>query len=371
MRETVLSPVHPRVFLPGAARPLVAAVAGLLMLAVLMAVTPPAHAGTPADGAALLKRAIAGARVTPYTGEVLWVVSDGDAEHVRRARVSGQGGDVTVQGDGTPTLHLSPGGGGLVDSAGVWFVPLPAADRAGTGDLARLTEKYRVDIAGRERLLNRPTTVLELRLRDGGDLRERLWVDDRSGLLLRRETLEEGEVLRMAMFTGLDLGNEEAPTSTGPLPLVTLQQGVERIEARGRDALRSAGWTVPDTLPGGYRRDGVYAIDAPEGQPLQLVFTDGLYTVSVFQQRGRLDEASLSEGAERVDIGRGEMWSWPGAVPSRRVWQAGQTTFTLVGDAPPAELDAITAALPAPAGPGVPERVRTGLSRLWSWVTPF
>jgi len=247
MRETVLSPVHTRVVSPGAARPLVAALTGLLVLAALMAVTPPAHAGTPADGAALLKRAIAGARVTPYTGEVL----------------------------------------------------------------------------------------------------------------------------RLVMFTGLDLGNEEAPTSTGPLPLVTLQQGVERIEARGRDALRSAGWTVPDTLPGGYRRDGVYAIDAPEGQPLQLVFTDGLYTVSVFQQRGRLDEASLSEGAERVDIGRGEMWSWPGAVPSRRVWQAGQTTFTLVGDAPPAELDAITAALPAPAGPGVPERVRTGLSRLWSWVTPF
>lgn len=355
---------------PGAARPCAVALTAASVLVLALAVTP-AEAGAPPDGTALLERAITSARLTPHSGEVLWVVSEGGVDHVRTTLVTGQGSDVTVRSDDSPTLHLSAGGGGLIDHAGVWFVPLPAADRAGGGDLVRLTEKYTVEPAGRERLLNRPTTLLELRLRDTGDLRERLWVDDRTGLLLRRETLSGGEVLRMALYTSLDLGDEEPPPPSAPLPLVTLQQGVQRVEARGRDALRSAGWTVPDRLPGSYQADGTYAVSGAEGQPLQLVFTDGLYTVSVFQQRGRLDEASLPEGGERDDAGDGAVWSWPGAVPSRMVWEADGTTFTLVGDAPPGELDAIVAALPSAAGPGVGERVRTGLSRLWAWVTPF
>ncbi len=369
---------------PGAARPvalvlaaawppwptsLVSAACAASMLVLVLAA--PAQAGAPPDGTALLERAITSARLTPHSGEVLWVVSEGGTDHVRTTRVTGQGSDVTVRSDDSPTLHLSAGGGGLVDHAGAWFVPLPAADRAGSGDLVRLTEKYTVELAGRERLLNRPTTLLELRLRGTGDLRERLWVDDRTGLLLRRETLAGGEVLRMALYTSLDLGDEEPAPSSAPLPLVALQRGVQRVEARGRDALRSAGWVVPERLPGSYHAEGTYAVSGAEGQPLQLVFTDGLYTVSIFQQRGRLDEASLPEGGQRVDSGAGAVWSWPGAVPSRTVWEADGTTFALVGDAPPGELEAIAAALPAPAGPGVGERVRTGLSRLWAWVTPF
>jgi hypothetical protein len=128
---------------------------------------------------------------------------------------------------------------------------------------------------------------------------------------------------------------------------------------------------VPEDLPGGYLTDGSFAVSAEQTQPLQTVYSDGLYTVSLFEQRGSLDPSTLPEGATLSDVYGFETYTWKGAVPQRVVWEADGSTWSLVGDAPPDEFAAIVRSLPAPQRDGFIDRMRRGLGRLWAWVSPW
>jgi negative regulator of sigma E activity len=67
---------------------------------------------------------------------------------------------------------------------------------------------------------------------------------------------------------------------------------------------------------------------------VQRLYSDGLYDLSVFEQRGRLRRDDLPDGAEQVDVAgsRGWRYAWPGG--SLVIWEARGTVFTAVGDAP-------------------------------------
>ncbi|CAN5899243.1 hypothetical protein BH23ACT8_BH23ACT8_06010 [soil metagenome] len=350
------------------------------------------------DWREVLERAAEMARTKAYAGELLWVNYADDRPYVTRAAVRNTPrGGLVVDSEGGPTVELdavedsAPGGrvsdvqvedsapGGRVsDVQKGWALTLPDVGSApGGADL--LEAKYDVSLAADDRLLDRRCRTLEIRRNDDGTLRERLWVDDRSGLLLRRETYDgTGEVVRLVTYLSLDLrdvhpGGRRA-SRTEPSALPERSHAVTRVDDRGLAALREAGWTVPETLPGGFQPVGVFAVAAEESQPLQLVYRDGLYAVSLFQQAGTPDWSSLPAGAEKLDdFGglEGPVYAWPGAIPQRYVWTTGGRTWSLVSDAPADELEAIVAGLPQPEAPGFWERVGRGLGRLWSAVSPW
>jgi len=222
-------------------------------------------------------------------------------------------------------------------------------------------------------MVGRPASRLEVHLRATDALRERLWVDDETGLVLRRESYgPNGQMLRLAVYLRLEVTPPGSETGNGqPVPLTTVSQDTEEIDGEGLRALRAAGWVVPSELPRGYEQRAVYAVSGADTSPLHLVYDDGLYSVSVFEQQGPLDTNSLPPGAEQVAAGGGHAWVWPGAMPQRRVWEADGATFTMVGDAPPQEFLALAGAFPAPTQRGIGERVRAGFARLWSWVSPW
>lgn len=355
------------------------AVVGVAALTVL-GLAPPAVAGTPADGTALLERAAEAAGATPHRGQILWVTWDDGVSHVQMVDVEQDRRDLTVRTPGQTTVELSvAGGGALAHHRQGWFVPLPRPRGAAEGPARELEEKYTVEVRGTERLLDRPASRVEVRRRDDGLLRERLWVDEETGLLLRRETLHGDDLLRMAVYVSLDLTRPApeaaAPATPDAVPLRARDQGVQTVRPRGLDALRRAGWIVPESLPGGYEADGGFALSSGDSQPLQLVYDDGLYTVSLFAQPGAPDLGSLPDGAVPArwrGIPEGSAaYEWPGAVPQRLVWGADGTTYSLIGDAPPDEFRAIAAALPHDQPVGGWKRVGSGLSRLWSWVSPW
>lgn len=363
------------------ARPHVGAVVvGVAAVALIAApgLVGTAHAGATVDGTRLLERTAEAGRATPHHGQILWVTwADGES-HVEMVDVEQDRGEWTMRTPGRTTVELSAGGGGLVDHRQGWFVPLPRPRGAMARPARQLEEKYTVQVRGTERLLDRPTTRLEVRRRDDGLLRERLWVDRETGLLLRRETYAGEELLRMAVYVSLDLSRPAegtAPATPDPVPLQPIEQGVQSVQPSGLDALREAGWVIPEALPGGYLADGGFALSSTASQPLQLVYDDGLYTVSLFAQPGTPDPGSLPAGAVPAD-GRAlpegsDAWEWPGAVPQRLVWAADGMTYSLIGDAPPDEFRAIAAALPHDRPTGAWDRLRDGFSRLWSWVSPW
>lgn len=306
-------------------------------------------------------------RSSTYAGEALWITFGAGGPYVGTASVTGTGtGRVVVEASDRHLAEAEAGaGGGQVEA-----LPLPAVLDDPGERLGVLGRNYEVSVEGRERLMDRRSTVLVLHRRDSGMLRERLWIDEASKLLVRRETYdEEGSLLRLGAFLSLDLAPH--PPRSGGADDVERDEGPVPLDAGDLDALREAGWTIPDELPPGYEPVAAYTLAEEDGQPLQLVYTDGLYTVSVFQQAGTADLSALPPGAEHVEDVPGEVYEWPGAVPSRLVWAAHERTWSLVGDAPPDDLRTMAAALPAEDGPGLFERLRRGFSRLWSTLSEW
>lgn len=359
-----------------------AALTALLLVSVVGAVSATTRAGgsVAADSDAwrpVLLRAAEAAQRRRYIGEALTIVwSDGRAQ-VSLSRVGRDHDTLTVSSADRFTMHLGQEGGHMVDHRQGWLAPLPAADTGRPEDAVNALErKYEVALAGEERLLDRPSTRLDVHRRVDGSLRERLWVDDDSGLVLRRESFEGADQrLRLMAYLSLDLRGGPVARATDR---TTRGQPSERLHRRSQEvsavdgtslsALRRAGWTVPPELPGGYEPVGVYAVDGADGQPLQVVYRDGLYVMSLFQQRGRPDWASLPDGAQPAEGLDWSAYEWPGAVPRRLVWEASGTTFSLVGDAPPEEFMAIAESLPRQESHSLAQRLRRGLGRLLPWT---
>ncbi|HVM13908.1 MAG TPA: sigma-E factor regulatory protein RseB domain-containing protein [Egibacteraceae bacterium] len=326
----------------------------------------------------VLLRASEAAQRRRYTGEALSIAwSDGEP-HVVLSDVHRDRDNLTVSFPDRFSVRLGAEDGDIVHEEEGWLAPLPAVNHDDAEKaVAALEEKYEVAVTGEDRLLDRPSTRLEVRQRADGSLRERLWVDEDTGLLLRRESFEgAGRRLRLIAYLSLDLrpgaavrAGGRAARDGGTERLDRRSQAISPVDPDALSALRQAGWTVPATLPGSYEPVGMYAVDGSHSQPLQVVYGDGLYTVSIFQQRGRPDWDSLPEGAEPAKRLGWHAYEWPGAVPQRLVWEASGTTFSLVGDAPPEEFFAIAESLPNPQGGSLADRLRRGLSRLWDWVS--
>lgn len=357
---------------------------GLLTVATVLGAAPPAGAAArdTSDWRWLIDRAAQAAEKTAYVGESLLVSYEDGESTVSTFIVQSTGeGQISVVDRSRYALRLGDDGGSVADHERGWFFPLPAADLAKAHKVInRLAAKYDVEVLGADRLLDRPCTRLEIVRRDDRRLVERLWVDDVSGLLLRRETYAGADhMLRMVAYLRLDLNPGDTPridqdvhATRGQRPgQARLEQHVADVDEDGRAALRGAGWIVPEELPDQYRIDGSYVVSTGDSQPLQSVYSDGLYTMSLFEQRSGLDPESLPAGAEPTSEFGFDAYTWPGAVPRRVVWEADGVTWSLVGDAPPDEFHAIADTLPQPRPDRIVDRLRRGLSRLWSWVSPW
>ncbi|MEX2621166.1 MAG: sigma-E factor regulatory protein RseB domain-containing protein [Egibacteraceae bacterium] len=335
--------------------------------------------GAPEEGTwrAVMLRAWDAAQERRYSGEALSIVWSGDTPTVTVSRVMRERDVLAVSDQDRMTVEVGIGPGDSTEQREGWFAPLPAVHGSEPAAAVRaIADKYDVRVAGAERILDRRCTKLEVHRRDGASLRERLWVDDDSGLVLRRESYEGAE-RRLGLMTYLALDVQPAGlvpagvrASRGQVlrPRVPQTPEARPVDDAALTALRQAGWTVPPTLPGGYEPVGVYAVDGRDGQPLHVVYTDGLYMLSLFQEQGHPDWDSLPEGATRAEGLDWHAYEWPGAVPRRLVWEASGTTFSLVGDVPPEEFVAIADALPRPRAGSVVDRLRRGLSRLLSLV---
>jgi hypothetical protein len=324
------------------------------------------------DGFDTVARSAEATRSTAYVGETLWITFDEDRPYVTKVGVAASGnGEVVVEMHGSVRVRVAEDRAGLEHASERWAMPLPGAPDDLEQRLATLARNYEVDVEQLEDVMARPCTVVAFQRRGDGTVRERLWVDEDSGLPLRRETFApDGELVRLGTFLTLDLEPEFDDASRGEA-LEERTQGVMPVDEAELDALRKAGWIVPETLPGGYEVMGAFAVAAEGTQPLQVVYGDGLYTVSVFQQAGAADWESLPPDRRLVEDLPGVVYEWPGALPLRWVWSVDGRTWSLVGDAPPDDLRAIAEVLPRAEGAGVLDRLRRGFSRLWSGVSEW
>ncbi|MGB9377956.1 MAG: sigma-E factor regulatory protein RseB domain-containing protein, partial [Mycobacteriales bacterium] len=263
--------------------------------------------------------------------------------------------------------HL-PGQGVVVRRAGAGAGTTTATDTTSaatldTRPLAVLAKHYVVSVAAHMgHCAGRPADVVEARRRGESEVSGRFWLDSQTGLLLRRELYDgTGRAVRSAAFIDVDMSVEQpwsasedtAPSGTGAT--MTANQLVD---------LRRSGWAAPRAVG-----DGLELFDARKHDGvLHLSYTDGLFAVSVFSQRGRLNAKSVA-GWQRKPMGGTEVWTVPG-LTQRVVWAEHGWVRTVVADAPDPVVSATVAVFTPAVHDSLTDRVRRGLRRMGSWVNP-
>ncbi|TMR07275.1 hypothetical protein ETD83_01395 [Actinomadura soli] len=349
---------------------LVCGLAGALVLAAALAGDPAVARRVRSDPGAvgLLRAAADAARRIPYEGRRFLTTWNRSRSSTSRVTVS----------------HL-PG-------EGIRYRSATAEDRyrpeAGAGDptgftpetLDLLTRNYSVVHGADAAVCGRPARVIEAR-RDDGSAAGRFWIDAETGLMLHRELIDAtGRRVVAAGFSEISYtpsakepatyalnvprgGAARFPASGGQGTAVVWSDRLDRADLA---ALRDRGWPVPKVLPGRLtlhdaRRDA-------GGGAVHLSYSDGLAAVSVFVQRGTIDERALSGWRKTVKRGRTIFHR-----ESLRRWavSAGDGyVYTVLTDAPQSTADAVAANLPRDTT-SFSTRVSRGARRLAAVANPF
>ncbi len=295
------------------------------------------------DALALLGRAARAGRSLSYSGTqyvASWREGATGATLVEVAHVPGHAAVVTAPPTaGDPTVLLT-----ATAALDPRLVELLAAS-------------YDLVLGDSARCTGRTASVVEA-VRDGR-VAGRFWLDQASGLLLRREVYDaEGRRTRSSAFVDLDV--RQSTTTPAAVQL--------RPVGASAASLRADGWQVPDALPEGLR---LFSTGQTDDEVLQLAYSDGLSTVSLFAQRGGLGSGP-GQGFSADEVGDRPVWV-KHATPERVVWSGGGRVWTLVSDAPPATVRAAVGALPRDPAPddGFLARLGRGLARLGSMLNPF
>lgn len=285
---------------------------------------------TPDDAVALklLERSAGAARTVAYTGRV--VVQDGsETVTTTLVHVPGRGTVSTDAAEGSKPVFAPDGRSGSF------------ADEGRQLDLLGINYRVLREAGLDTTVADRPAEAV-VAVDDQGDLAARFWLDAETGLLLRKELLDdEGAVWSRTGFdsfsTDVDAKAVDAAQASMPDDAWS-----ERLDRAGLKAARQAGCDCPDALPGGLAL--VETRRAPAGTfasvPLvHQLFSDGLVTVSLFTMQGDLSDSDRdglrARGFELADLDGLPAWVRGGASASSTataVWQCDTSVLTLVTD---------------------------------------
>ncbi len=323
-------------------------------VAVLSLRAAPAYSGASvgraeARAVSLLRRAAVAGRVCAYSGTQFvtsWSTAGTSSVIVSLQHLPGRGVLVRLSGEEAAETVGDPAGAAVDPWA-----------------LALLERHYTLSVVDRPgQSAGRTARVVEARPRGVAAVAGRFWLDQATGLVLRRELYDrQGRTVRAVAFLDVEMS----------VPLPWSASGRSAASGTGSPLtagqipdLRSAGWQVPNRLSGGLelfdarRRDGV----------LHLSYTDGLFAVSMFSQRGRLDRHSV-KGWQPVRVAGTPAWTRPG-LSRRVVWSGDGWVHTAVADAPDPVVTAAVTSFAVSPHESFRHRIGRGLDRMGSWLDP-
>src|ERR1700722_16773223 len=216
----------------------------------------------------------------------------------------------------------------------------------------------------------RPATVVDL-YRFDGSLAARYWLDGQTTVPMRRELFDTSEnVISEDSFTRVQFGAVAVPQFVGTAqgqsqPSAPPAWVVAPSAARFRTSLSGRGWLLPVSLPGGLPLYAAASTQIAGGEVADLEYSDGLYVVSLFVQRGTL--APDMPGWQPVRLTGEQAYVSGHSV----TWAADGLVYTMIADASPQTVTEVVGML-TPNGPrGLLGRLLRGFDRLARLLNPF
>jgi sigma-E factor negative regulatory protein RseB len=244
-----------------------------------------------------------------------------------------------------------------------------------TKSLVALLGKHYVAVdRGGGAAIGRAATVVDL-YRFDGSLAAQYWLDKQTMVPLRRELFDTSDnVISEDSFVQVKFGAGAAPKLVGAGAVKMQSQAgpagqpswvAADAPARFLASLAGQGWQVPGSLPGGLPLYSAASAETTNGEVADLEYSDGLYVVSLFVQRGTL--AANMAGWRQVSVdgrqafvsGHSVTWAAPGFV------------YTMIADTPPQTESQVVGSLPRGGAPGVLGRFGRGFIRLARVINPF
>jgi sigma-E factor negative regulatory protein RseB len=355
-------------------------------------------AGEDSAAATLLMRAMRAANQTTYSG-VQWLTASGRDGTTTTVLL-----DVRhVPGHGSTVAPAAPRTG---DGRAV-FDPAPAPHQVAAGpvvgaepasEVGLLEAHYQLGSAGTGQAAGRSARLVVAR-RDGADagaarrgaVAGRWWLDRDTDLILRSEVFDaSGRLLRASGYVTVTIGavDPDAPPGRsirrpehgipppagrpahGPPAPRAVPPAWEPVGPPSLRRLRDEGFRMPQRLDRRFVRFDARAQRTGDERVLHLSYSDGLSTVSVFEQPGRLDPGRLA-GFRPAHVAGADVWRRD-KIPRRVVWSADGTVYTIVTDGSPAVVRAAVRRLPHDSnGNGTLDRIQHGFGRMGSWFNPF
>jgi hypothetical protein len=227
-----------------------------------------------------------------------------------------------------------------------------------------LAETYDVGIVDHDEVLGRPATVVGVG--DDGVLVASLWIDDETGVLLDRDLYDMGILVRSSRYESVEISHRGFLSH--PPPEMQEPSG-STLPMRDAGVLGDQGWTCPRNVGAGLTLTALGRVGAT-GEVVEAIYSDGISSASLFEQRGSLDRTALA-GYRQVVVSDAPVYVRNG-LPSTWVWQSGDTVYTMLSDAPPAQVAAAVSDLPHVEGESsdAVDRIGLGLRRIGGFLDP-
>jgi hypothetical protein len=303
---------------------------------VLVGAGPPSRAADSSPADALLDRARDAVATHEFSGVVRISWRDASGQHRQRVAVRAVDGGLRIAG------------GSLVEDDGrAWlrtqtrWETLWADKRAPAAPSVGAKYTAHVDASG-PTVASRPTRVLTIER--AGHVVERYAFDRENGLVLRRVRFDDDGRMSASM-TFVQLG--PIRDASGTLKTPPVGDGAPQTMSRPpADAHRRVG--------NGFALVGAQRV----GAETQLLYSDGVFTASVFTRDGAIDWDSLPSGGDDLRLGATLVRRYRTAGGTVLTWESGDHTFSCVTDASDGDQRAILASLDGGDDSGWTDAVR-------------
>ena len=222
-------------------------------------------------------------------------------------------------------------------------------------DLLRLLERN-YTLTGFEGAHVAGRTATMVAASQAGRIAARWWVDEETGLVLWHETYDQNGVVELSFgFTAVRV-TPAAEMIDHLLPRLAGSTATTALTTSNGSWLRASGWYCGSKVAG-LDLVRVRSDHADDPHAVHLIYSDGLTTVGVFQDRGWL--AVPPEGSRWDDALQAYTFDGASAMAT---WQSGDVVFTVVTDGPVEILARAVGSLPRGKAdtPTTMERIKEG-----------
>jgi len=160
-------------------------------------------------------------------------------------------------------------------------------------DIKRLEKFYSMKLLGMDRIAGQETMVVHIDPKDRYRYGMKFWINQDNGLMMKSSLIDEtNREIEQVMFTSLQLFAEGETLQLDALPEVDQNYSLLQYHSGGsdNDLVVDSAWQLNDA-PGGFWRESALKRKIPGTNQVvqQMVYTDGLASLSVFIERQTSD----------------------------------------------------------------------------------